>query len=747
MNNGRQHQRFPRITRVLILFGILIFVPSILFLGTVTQVSADTTICGPITSNTIWTSNNNDYIVTCDVTVQSGVTLTIQPGVTVKFDPGISLIVNGMLIADGCTFTSNETTPDEGDWGHILFTAFSTDATLDAQGNYVNGSKLQNCLVEWGGKGAGVNGQLETDASSPFIDQNILKYSYSSGVHATGRSSVKPVFISQNSVTNNLAHGPAGGIYVSFGHVISNTVSGNGIVTVGPTTEDGGGIHAVASTLINNFVSNNVTHYDGGGIFAIGSTLTGNIVSSNAAYFGGGLYVSGSTVEDNTVSGNTAWSGGGIYSVGNSILNDNTVSGNVSTRDFQFDDGGGGIRVEGGTVEKNNVTSNSAAHNGGGIYAIDAIVTENTISGNSAAFGAGIFGTDARISSNVIDVNNATSDGGGIYAEGQTTVLNNDVTSNISAQGGGIYSESTFSGVPSLSGNEVQENDANSGGGIYAVGSTLRGNTVLSNTVQSDGGGIYAEGGELNNNIVSNNTVPSWGHGAGVYLVGTADFTMNEVLTNTASGGTAGGISVDGQPQIHMNNLYGNQPFEAEVLSSETVSGTLNYWGPVDCTTIAGLVYDGDDVPGKGQLSYAPSLYKAVPLAQLSAPTTLDVFTDTTTVTLTWNAIPAIPDVGCRPIGYTGLDWGYLVHYDVDGFCPLYEGSGIDQGDSPIDVGQETSFTMSGIYKGRVYYIVTAYDYLGRISPFSNYVVKPSEWEEIRLPLILRLSLYGPSKF
>ena len=736
MFNKQPDQSFRPSKLLATAIGTTLVILATLLAQPATIARADTSVCGPVTSDTTWAPVGNDYIVTCDVQVESGVTLTIQPGVTVKFDAGTSLKVDGILIADGCTFTSNESSPDEGDWGHILFTAFSTDATLDTQGNYVSGSKLQNCLVEWGGYGAGVNGQLETVAASPFIDQNILKYSWSSGVYATGRSSVKPVFISQNSVTNNLAHGPSGGIYVSFGHVISNTISGNGIVTVAPGTENGGGIHAVASTLINNFVSNNVTQYDGGGIYAIGSTLTGNTVSSNAAYYGGGLYVSGSTVEKNTVSGNTAWDGGGIYSVGNSILSENTVSGNVSTRDSRFDNGGGGIRAEGGTVENNNVTNNSAAHKGGGIYAIDSIVTGNTLSGNSAADGAGIFGSDARISGNVIDENNATSDGGGIYAEGQTTAMNNYTSNNISAQGGGIYSESSYSGAPSLSGNTIQENEANSGGGIYSVESVVNGNTVISNTATSDGGGIYSDGGTLTQNMVSHNTVPSWGHGSGAYLVGVTDFSYNDVVTNTASGGTSGGISIEGQPQVHYNNLHGNQPYDAEVVSSEVVSATLNYWGPSACTSIPGQIYDGDDVPGRGELLYAPSLYLPSPVAQLSAPTNLAIITGTSSVTLNWTAIPAIPDIGCRSPGSSGPDTGYRVYYSTESSCPPYEGGGLNQGDSPIDVGQATTKTLSDLSQSGYFFVVTAYDYLGRESTFTKEVARPSEIQDIYLPLI-----------
>lgn len=725
--------------RIIVLLAMPGFILVALLLGPVLAVSASTSVCGPINSNTTWNSAGSPYIVTCDVQVNNGVTLTIEAGTTVKFDAGTSLQVDGTLIAEGCTFTSNLPSPAEGDWGHILFTAFSTDATLDDQGHYVSGSKLQSCLVEYGGQGAGVNGQLETDAASPFIVQNTIKFSWSSGVYATGRSSENPVYITQNGVTNNLSHGPAGGIYVSFGQVMSNTVSGNGIVNVAPTTQQGGGIHATASEVINNFVSNNEAHFDGGGIYATGSTLTGNIVSSNSAIDGGGLYVSGSTVKENTISGNSAWVGGGIHSLGNSTVTNNTVSNNVSTRDFQFDDGGGGIRAEGGTVENNQVTNNSAAHQGGGIYAINAIVTGNSIDGNSASLGGGVFGTDARISVNEIDGNNASGDGGGIYAEGQSTVISNNVTNNFAAQGGGVYGEKTFSGTPELSGNKVQDNEANSGGGIYDIESIVRGNTVISNTATADGGGIYAEGGELMGNSLSYNTVPSWGHGSGAYLSGAADFSSNSVTSNTSSGGTAGGISINGQPQIQLNNVHGNQPYDAEVISADAVDATNNYWGAVICSAIPGHIYDGDDVPSRGILSYAPSLYAPTPLAQLQSPTDLVLSEgDNNSVTLSWMPISDIPDIGCRQPGVNEPDLGYRLYYDTSGACTL-NGSGLPQGSSPIDVGQETELTLTGLSAGENYYfVVAAYDYLDRESPFSNVGMKLSGQNKVYLPSLTK---------
>jgi hypothetical protein len=66
---------------------------------------------------------------------------------------------------------------------------------------------------------------------------------------------------------------------------------------------------------------------------------------------------------------------------------------------------------------------------------------------------------------------------------------------------------------------------------------------------------------------------------------------------------------------------------------------------------------------------------------------------------------------------------GYKVYYDTDGSGAPYSGAGAAEGDSPIDVGNVTEFTLSDLLDGKVHYFtVTAYNDENLESGYSNEV-------------------------
>ena len=791
------------------LFAISVLVLSFTLLFLLpTQVQAETYVHGPITTDTIWDISGSPFIITGTVQVVNGVTLTIQPNVVVKFALDTSLQIDGALFAQNCTFTTNDPTPARGDWDHIFFTASSDDAVFDTDGNYVSGSIIQGCLIEWGGGGPGVNGAIEVSGASPYLHLNTIRENGDSGIHASGRSATNPIIIQENNITQNSGSIAGGGVYVVTASVISNTIANNSIYA-----NNGGGIHASDSILIGNvIVDNQVTASigggSGGGVFATGSTLINNTVNSNSTSLrdggsGGGIYASGSTLIGNTVIGNTAYrgvgsvSGGGIYADGgvieNNVVHGNTVSnGSFSNPSVQ----GGGIYASLGTITGNDVANNTinASGNayGGGIYATGSTTSDNTITGNVAnasashtGFGGGIYAQGGSLRDNTIQNNSATGSqglGGGVYNNAGTT-QENEIMTNNATLGGAVYSEQgfvlantiltnttqmtgtvymsggtaatniidgntasygggLFGDGATLVGNTLRNNEATiAGGGLYAVSGTINGNTVSDNITQNNGGGIYATAGAFSGNVVAGNSAPLWGHGSGVYLAGPVQFINNSVVTNTATSGSVGGLAIAEQPvELHYNNLHGNQPYDAELLSSESVTATYNYWGPVPCTDIGLQVYDGDDIPGRGELLYAPSLYAPPVANQLTTPTglTLNQVNDTT-ITLTWQPIPDLPNIGCRDPDSSEPDLGYRLYYDNEGMCS-FDGQGLSIGNSPIDVGQDTTLTIAGLSLAHNYHFsVTAYDYLGRESIYSPHVVSQgSEERRIFLPVVIR---------
>jgi hypothetical protein len=66
---------------------------------------------------------------------------------------------------------------------------------------------------------------------------------------------------------------------------------------------------------------------------------------------------------------------------------------------------------------------------------------------------------------------------------------------------------------------------------------------------------------------------------------------------------------------------------------------------------------------------------------------------------------------------------GYKVYYKTKSSGPPYNGTGPPEGDSPIDVGNVTEFTLDGLSNGVIYFFaVTAYDTEGYETYYSNEV-------------------------
>ena len=576
----------------------------ILLLVCAGNVAAATPVSGFIESDTTWTLVESPYLATGNVLVNGGVTLTIEPGVTVKFDSGFSLQIDGELLARGTegqeiVFTSNQPSPAPGDWGYILFTDTSTDATYDVDGNYIGGSVLEHCLVEYaGGVSVENNGALRLDNAHPSINHSTIQNTSASGIYALNLS--ETLSITNNNITNNSASSDGGGIY-AFGGIIK---------------------------------------------------ITSNVISdNNASNRGGGVYVSDNTatITGNTISNNTSnnWGGGiGAYTT-ELIISNNYIVNNSSNRN------GGGLNTQRGnvTVENNRIINNSSGQHGGGIF------TQS----------------DANISNNIVYNNTSGGDGGGIHVTGgnwtscgqicvgynitEVTVSNNIVIDNLSSgNGGGIW----------LISRDVGE----------IVSLTIKNNSLSDNTITTDtsyGAGIYL--GNIGNitsvtfiyNKISNNKSPLGGiRSGGIYLSSSyIPFDYNNIYDNVGY-------------YVYCDNVEG----------SPDVDATSNWWGTTVESEIQGKIYDWVDDATKGFVDYSPFLTGPDTTAPISSPANLVETIDGDSINLSWTANPEA-DVA-----------GYKIYYDSDSGFPYA---------NEIDVGNVTSYALSGL-PGGTYIAVIAYD-------------------------------------
>lgn len=360
------------------------------------NLQADTFVSGFITTDTIWRLANSPYIVTGNVLVMGGVTLTVEQGIVVKFEDKKALQISGKLVARGTdanmiTFTSRKSVPAPGDWAYIFFSDSSEDAAFDIDGNYIDGSILEHCIVEYaGGETIDYNGAVRMDNAHPFINHCIVRNNSASGIIAYNLTGL--IKITNNAITDNADSGI--GICGGTAIISDNRIQNNHAEVGG--SYGGGGIFTYSNTSIifNNIISGNralgyAAGGGGGGIHIVDgdATITNNIIKDNTLTNttegeGGGImlnYSSTATISNNIIIYNTAGSGGGIH------------------------DGG----IYGGTLISNNIISDNTASTGGGIYGAAAI-SLNSILDNSAQIASAVFGCSDEFKYNTLTGNVAT---------------------------------------------------------------------------------------------------------------------------------------------------------------------------------------------------------------------------------------------------------------------------------------------------------------------------------------------------
>lgn len=290
-----------------------------LLLSVGNDVIADTDVSGFIFEDTVWTKAKSPYIVKDGIVVDDGATLTIEPGVTVKFEGNKAIEIDGKLLAKGkkdkkITFTRNET----DNWGYIMFSDSSVDAVFDEKGNYLGGSIMDYCVVEYaGGAKMTYNGAIKLENASPFIDHCRIQNNAGYGIYARNEKLSGKLEIYNSTISYN----GGGGIVVSRGgnyEIFNNFITYN--MGCGISVQD----WYTTLSISHNVISNNTSLSLGGGIYAQyyidEINISHNLIINNSSTDkGGGIYAYFPTIGKvslykNILSNNTSKLGAGIYS-------------------------------------------------------------------------------------------------------------------------------------------------------------------------------------------------------------------------------------------------------------------------------------------------------------------------------------------------------------------------------------------------------------------------------------------------
>ena len=311
----------------------------------------------------------------------------------------------------------------------------------------------------------------------------------------------------------------------------------------------------------------------GGSFVMEGGTISGN----TAGDYGGGIYAYAANdveITGGTVKENKAQNGGGLAF--NRVNSDNNNTGTF-------------------TIKNLTVEGNTATALGGGLYFDSAITVKPdslTVSGNqAAASGGGIYFASASTleltAGDTVKNNTATTDGGGIAMAGIGSTLNIDgaeIKDNTSGHyGGGAYVAQK--GTVNLSSGTVSGNKANDYGGGIALYSLNNNRSTFTMT-----------GGEISNNTLTKDGDSRYGAGLWIHQYATVNLTAGKISGNTnASHG--GGVFVDNYGVVTMGKGMEISQNHIAATSSGTGAG-MYLGGSTDFTMNGGVICDNEGDTG-----------------------------------------------------------------------------------------------------------------------------------------------------
>ncbi len=199
-----------------------------------------------------------------DTTLAKGATLTIQPGVKVLLAAGVSLTIEGALVAKGTkdkpiSFSGKLVAGKPARWQSIVFADSSVDAAYKELDDYVSGSILEYCTLEYGTQAVKLVGasphvskctfqknvytvpssgekrcgaaMLITKGSAPRVVGCTFKENSGTSTAEGGAIFAEksaPIIQDCSFSKNNSAYGGAVTTYNTYSPMVGNTFTGNG---------------------------------------------------------------------------------------------------------------------------------------------------------------------------------------------------------------------------------------------------------------------------------------------------------------------------------------------------------------------------------------------------------------------------------------------------------------------------------------------------------------------------------------
>jgi CSLREA domain-containing protein len=463
-------------------------------------------------------------------------------------DRGGAIYIPGDAQVDayGVVFSGHVVT---GSGGAVWVSSSGRFTTVDGA---FTGNRAQGDAADQGGgavytDGGDLSFQADEGGGTTFTDNRALGISGSGGAILNPNGAIVDVIGA--TFTLNRAQ-RAGGAIESVGGslLIFDAVFDRG--NAGTNPGNGGAVHVTG----------------GGG----GAEISGGAATANRGAEGGAFWVGAGTpltLTDVDVTGNLATGaaadqgGGGIYVDGGTLevsggaISDNRAIGTAGS--------GGGLFVNGGTVTLTGTTVavNRAQRAGGGIEIVSGAVTiaDAALTGNVAGPAPGNGGgvhttagpTSLDIAGTLVSENDATAEGGGLWINAGTalTLVNSDLTDNIArAMGGGTGGGGLFVNggdalvaTTAVTGNRALGRDALGGGVLVADGSATIEQALIAQNEAYFGGGLAVLAGAsagVENTTVYANT-GRFG-GGGYSQEGAITFDSATIAANVAQAGGGG---------------------------------------------------------------------------------------------------------------------------------------------------------------------------------------------------------------